>query len=33
MIARLVGYSNQRAFTRWFTGEFGETPAAWHEGA
>jgi len=27
-IARLAGYSDQSAFTRWFSAEFGETPAA-----
>lgn len=28
-ISHLAGYSNQSAFTRWFAGEFGESPAAW----
>lgn len=28
-IAHLAGYSNQSAFTRWFAGEFGQSPAAW----
>jgi AraC-like DNA-binding protein len=32
-IARLSGYSNQSAFTRWFAAEFGDTPAAWRAGA
>lgn len=28
-IARLAGYSSPSAFTRWFCGEFGASPAAW----
>jgi AraC-like DNA-binding protein len=28
-ISNLAGYSSQSAFTRWFTAEFGRTPAAW----
>ncbi len=31
-ISRLSGYSNQSAFTRWFTGEFGQSPATWRAG-
>lgn len=31
-IAHLAGYSHQSAFTRWFTAEFGTTPAAWRHG-
>jgi AraC-like DNA-binding protein len=30
-ISSLAGYSSQSAFTRWFTGEFGRSPAAWRE--
>jgi AraC-like DNA-binding protein len=29
VIARLAGYSSPSAFTRWFAGEFGASPAAW----
>jgi AraC-like DNA-binding protein len=28
-IARLAGYSSPSAFTRWFCGEYGASPAAW----
>jgi AraC-like DNA-binding protein len=28
-IARLAGYSSASAFSRWFCGEFGASPAAW----
>jgi len=31
-VAHLAGYSHQSAFTRWFSAEFGSTPAAWRNG-
>jgi len=32
-ISHLAGYSSQSAFTRWFVGEFGQSPMAWREQA
>lgn len=31
LVAELTGYASQSAFARWFTGEFGESPAAWRQ--
>ncbi len=28
-VSQLAGYSNQSAFTRWFSGEFGQSPTTW----
>jgi len=32
-VAGLVGYSHDSSFARWFTGEFGMTPAGWRASA
>jgi len=28
-ISQMTGYANPSSFTRWFTAEFGMSPAAW----